>query len=180
MSEPLKRANRQLTWRLAIMTTLAFAFGFALVPLYRVVCVVTGFGDQKELLERAVVHEAPDVNRVVTVEFLGNLTTYGSWEFRPSVNSMQVHPGRLYSTTFFARNLLAHETMAQAVPAIAPTSAAAYFRKTECFCFRPQHFAGNEGRDMAVRFIVDPSLPRDLDRMTLAYTFYELPQVAAR
>jgi cytochrome c oxidase assembly protein Cox11 len=33
---------------------------------------------------------------------------------------------------------------------------------------------------MAVRFIVDPALPRDVDRLSLAYTFYELPQVAAR
>jgi cytochrome c oxidase assembly protein subunit 11 len=180
MLERLRHANRQLTWRLAVMTALAFAFGFALVPLYRVICVVTGYGDQKALAERSTVREAPDADRVVTVEFLSNLPTYGSWEFRPAVTTMQVHPGRLYSTTFFARNLLARDTMAQAVPSIAPGSAAAYFHKTECFCFRPQHFTGSEGRTMPVRFIVDPALPRDLDRLTLAYTFYELPRVAAR
>jgi cytochrome c oxidase assembly protein subunit 11 len=180
VNEPVKRANRELTFRLAIMTALAFAFGFALVPLYRVVCVVTRFGDQKELSERAVVHEAPDANRLVTVEFVSNLPTYGAWEFRPSVQSMQVHPGKLYSTTFFAHNLLARETTAQAVPSIAPGSAASYFRKTECFCFTPQRFAANEGREMPVRFVVDPALPQDLDRVTLAYTFYELPRVAAR
>ncbi len=180
MNEPVKRANRELTFRLAIMTALAFAFGFALVPLYRVVCVLTRFGDQKELSERAVVHEAPDVNRLVTVEFISNLPTYGAWEFRPAVQSMQVHPGKLYSTTFFAHNLLARESTAQAVPSIAPGSAAAYFRKTECFCFTPQHFAASEGRDMPVRFVVDPALPKGLDRVTLAYTFYELARVAAR
>jgi cytochrome c oxidase assembly protein subunit 11 len=175
-----RKANRRLIAQLVVMTAAAGAFGFALVPLYRVLCVVTGFGDQKGLAERAVAVEAPDANRLVTVEFLGNLPTYGSWEFRPSVNTMRVHPGRLYSTTFFARNLLARDTTAQAVPSIAPGSAAAYFHKTECFCFTPQHFAVREGRDMAVRFIVDPALPRDLDRLSLAYTFYELPQVAAR
>jgi cytochrome c oxidase assembly protein subunit 11 len=180
MVERLRHANRQLTWRLVLMTGAAFAFGFALVPLYRVICVVTGYGDQKELSQRSVVHEAPDEERLVTVEFLGNLPTYGNWEFRPSVKSMRVHPGRLYATTFFARNLLARETTAQAVPSIAPGSAAAYFRKTECFCFTPQHFAVNEGRDMAVRFVVDPALPQDVDRVTLAYTFYELPRLAAR
>ena len=180
MVEAQAKANRRLTWHLVIMTAAALAFGFALVPLYRVICVVTGYGDQKELLERAVVHEAPDANRLVTVEFLGNLPTYGNWEFRPAVQSMQVHPGRLYSTTFFAHNLLTRATTAQAVPSIAPGSAAAYFRKTECFCFTPQHFAVDEERDMAVRFIVDPALPRDVDRLTLAYTLYQLPQVAAR
>jgi cytochrome c oxidase assembly protein subunit 11 len=180
MADARRKANRDLTWRLFVMTAAAFAFGFALVPLYRVICVVTGYGDQKRLAERAVVHEQPDPNRLVTVEFISNLPTYGDWEFRPAVLSMQVHPGRLYSTQFFAHNLLARATTAQAVPSIAPGSAAAYFRKTECFCFTPQHFAMNEARDMAVRFIVDPGLPRDVDRLTLAYTLYELPQVAAR
>jgi len=180
MAEIHRKANRRLIWQLVLMTAAAGSFGFSLVPLYRVLCVVTGFGDQKALAERAVVQEAPDANRLVTVEFVGNLPTYGSWEFRPSVNSMQVHPGRLYTTTFFARNLLARDTTAQAVPSIAPGSAAAYFHKTECFCFTPQHFAVHEGRDMAVRFIVDPALPRDVDRLSLAYTFYELPRVAAR
>jgi len=181
MSEARDKSHRPLLWRLALMTAGAFAFGFALIPLYRVICVVTGYGDQKGLAERdAAVVERPDGNRLVTIEFIGNLPTYGNWEFRPAVQSMQVQPGKLYSTTFFAHNLLARATTAQAVPSIAPGSAAAYFRKTECFCFTPQHFALNEGRDLAVRFIVDPALPRDVDRLTLAYTLYELPQVAAR
>lgn len=180
MSDERRKANRQLTGRLVLMTAAAFAFGFALIPLYRVICAVTGYGDQKLLTERANVTEKPEADRLVTVEFISNLPTYGSWDFRPTVHSMQVQPGRLYSTMFFAHNLLARPTTAQAVPSIAPGSAAAYFHKTECFCFTPQHFAVNEGRDMAVRFIVDPALPRDVDRLTLAYTLYELPQVAAR
>ena len=181
MGSQQRRANRQLIWRLGLMTALAFAFGFALVPLYRVLCVVTGFGDQKALAERsAPANEVPDTERLVTVEFLTNLPTYGDWEFRPKVTEMRVHPGRLYTAMFFAHNLMRHETTAQAVPSIAPGSAAAYFHKTQCFCFSPQHFAGNEARDMPVRFFIDPALPRDLDRLTLAYTFYELPHVAAR
>lgn len=181
MPEARDASHRPLLWRLAILTGGAFAFGFALIPLYRVICEVTGYGDQKSLAERdATVVEKPDANRLVTVEFISNLPTYGNWEFRPKVHELQVQPGKLYSTTFFAHNLLARATLAQAVPSIAPGSAAAYFRKTECFCFTPQHFAVNEGRDMPVRFIVDPGLPRDIDRLTLAYTLYELPQVAAR
>lgn len=181
MPEARERNHRPLLWRLGIMTTGAFAFGFALIPLYRVICEVTGYGDQKGLAERdAQVIEKPDPNRLVTVEFISNLPTYGNWQFRPQVHEMKVHPGKLYSTTFFAQNLLARPITAQAVPSIAPGTAAAYFRKTECFCFTPQHFAVGEGRDMPVRFVVDPALPRDVDRVTLAYTLYDLPQVAAR
>ena len=86
---------------------------------------------------------------------------------------MQIHPGRLYSTEFMAHNLTGKNTVAQAVPNIAPGQAAGYFRKTECFCFTPQKFAVNEARPMAVRFVVDPAIPHSVDRITLSYTFYD-------
>jgi len=39
-----------------------------------------------------------------------------------------------------------------------------------------------EEREFVVRFIVDPDLPKQVDRMTLAYSMYALPaqKVAAR
>ena len=97
----------------------------------------------------------------------------GNWNFRPVIASMQVHPGRLYEMNFVAHNLTGREQIAQAVPNVAPGRAAGYFRKTECFCFTPQKFAVNEARPMPVRFIVDPAIPRSLDRITLSYTFYD-------
>ena len=84
-----------------------------------------------------------------------------------------MHPGQLYTAQFVAHNLTGRDTVAQAVPNIAPSMAAAYFHKTECFCFSPQHFNLDEERSMPVRFIVDPALPRHVDRITLAYTFYD-------
>jgi cytochrome c oxidase assembly protein subunit 11 len=86
---------------------------------------------------------------------------------------MQVHPGELAGTAFFARNAAAVERVAQAVPSVAPLLATSHFRKTECFCFTQQRFAAGEGREMAVRFVVDPALPREVEVVTLAYTFYE-------
>jgi cytochrome c oxidase assembly protein Cox11 len=40
----------------------------------------------------------------------------------------------------------------------------------------------SEEREFVVRFIVDPDLPTQVDRMTLAYSMYALPaqKVAAR
>jgi cytochrome c oxidase assembly protein subunit 11 len=97
----------------------------------------------------------------------------GSFEFHPDAPSMRIHPGKLYDTRYWAKNLTAGPTVAQAVPGISPPEAAQYFHKTQCFCFSPQHFAVGEGRDMPVRFIVDPGLPDNIDRITLAYTFYD-------
>ena len=168
-----ERANRSLMLKLGAIALGAFGFGFALVPLYRTLCAVTGYGDQTKLLERSAAIVHPDVKRTVTVEFLADVASAGSWDFRPEVRRIEVHPGELYTAQFYARNLTGHASTAQAVPNISPSEVAAYFHKTECFCFSPQHFALNEGRDMPVRFIVDPALPSHIEVITLAYTFYD-------
>jgi cytochrome c oxidase assembly protein subunit 11 len=166
--------------KLALVALGAFGFGFAMVPMYDVICSVTGFANKANLTKAAKIAEHPDDSRMVTVEFLGDLPTVGSWDFHPVVRSMQVHPGRLYEAKFFAHNLTGHDTYGQAVPDIAPSKAAFYFHKTECFCFTPQHFADGEERAMPVRFIVDPDLPRYVDRITLAYTFYDTQAPSAK
>ncbi len=178
-----QRENRRLTWKLLVFVAGSFAFGFALVPLYRVLCQVTGFGDQKLLVEAASAPQAgsADASRTVTVEFVATLPTVGNWEFRPSQGTLLVHPGELYATSFVARNLTGHDTVAQAVPNIAPGEAAAWFHKTECFCFRPQPFRRDEERVLPVRFFLDRALPMNVDRVTLSYTFYDTSnRVAAR
>jgi cytochrome c oxidase assembly protein subunit 11 len=180
MSDP-SRENRRLSWQLAAMAAGSFGFGFALVPLYNVLCAVTGYGDQAKLLERVVAVERPDLTRTVTVEFLADVASAGTFEFRPERRTVEVHPGQLYTAQFYAHNLTGRDTVAQAVPNIAPSEVAAYFHKTECFCFSPQHFRLGEGRDMPVRFFIDPSLPKHIELVTLAYTFYdESSQVTRR
>ena len=169
----LRRSNRNMTWKLLGIAAGSFGFGFALVPLYNVLCSVTGYGDQTKLLQRVAAIEHPDPSRTVTVEFLADVASAGGWEFRPVQRTVQVHPGQLTTAYFFAHNLTGRDTTAQAVPNIAPSEVAAYFHKTECFCFTPQHFALDEGRRMAVRFIIDPALPEHIDMITLAYTFYD-------
>lgn len=168
-----RRANRNLTWKLLAIAGGAFGFGFALVPLYNVLCSVTGYGDQSRLLQQVTAIEHPDRNRTVTVEFLADVASAGGWEFRPLKRTVQVHPGELYTAQFFAHNLTGRDSTAQAVPNIAPSEVAAYFHKTECFCFTPQHFRLDEGRQLPVRFIIDPALPAHIDMITLAYTFYD-------
>jgi cytochrome c oxidase assembly protein subunit 11 len=176
-----QRENRSLTWKLLAIALGSFGFGFALVPLYNVICGVTGVGDQSALLRKVQAIENVDPTRTITIEFLGNVASAGEWDFRPVARTIDVHPGKLYSAEFFAHNLTGRNTIAQAVPNIAPSKVAPYFHKTECFCFSPQHFTVNEQRDMPVRFIIDPAIPKYVDRITLAYTFYdESSRVSAR
>lgn len=178
--------HRGLVFKLSLFVAGSFAFGFALVPLYDVLCSITGLGNQKSL-SRAYAQgtldaqgaQGVDQQRVVTIDFLANLPSIGNWEFRPITKSIQVHPGQLYEADFFAHNLTGHDTTAQAVPDIVPSKLAAWFHKTECFCFSPQNFKRGEQRVMPVRFFVDPEMPGYVSHLTLAYTFYDVPTHAA-
>lgn len=165
-------SNGRLAARLWLFALGSFAFGFALIPLYDVLCDVTGYGDRSRLVEASAVQEAPVADREVTIEFVSSAPTVGDWEFRPEVTSMKIAPGKLYEAKFFARNLRSQAVTAQAIPSIAPLQATRYFQKTECFCFTPQPFDAQQGRDLTVRFIVDPKLPTNVDRVTLAYAMY--------
>jgi cytochrome c oxidase assembly protein subunit 11 len=178
-ADPSKRANRKLVRALLIMTAGSFVFGWALVPLYDVLCRAAGIGNAEAKDGKSSAREAIDPNREVTIEFLAEPASVGSFEVRPKVASMRVHPGKLYDAEFHARNLTAQASVAQAVPSISPTGTARYFHKTECFCFTPQRFAAGEGRDLPVRFIVDPGLPVTVDKLTLAYTIYDTTATAA-
>jgi cytochrome c oxidase assembly protein subunit 11 len=170
---PLKKANRSLTRQLWIFAAGSFAFGFALVPLYDVLCDVTGYGDRTKLVEASSFTAVEDENREVTIELISDSPSFGDWEFRPAVGSLKIHPGRLYEAKFYARNLRSKAVVAQAIPSIAPLQATKYFHKTECFCFTPQPFDAQQERELTVRFIVDPKLPANIDRLTLAYAMYD-------
>jgi cytochrome c oxidase assembly protein subunit 11 len=173
-SDKASGANRKLVRQLWLFAAGSFAFGFALIPLYDVLCDVTGYGNRTRLTEASAVTEAPDENRTVTVEFISTAPTFGDWEFHPEAGSLEVHPGRLYEAKFYARNLRSQAVVAQAVPSVAPQQATQYFHKTECFCFTPQPFEAQQTRDLTVRFIVDPKLPLNIDRLTLGYAMYDV------
>lgn len=160
--------------QLCLFTAGSFAFGFALVPAYDVLCDVTGYGSKRTLLEASELHSKADLKRLVTVEFISSMPTVGEWEFSPAQPNLQVHPGQLYEVTFHAKNLVAHAVTGQAVPSIAPQQATQYFRKTECFCFTPQHFDAEQTRELKVRFFLDPAIPQNIDRVTLAYAMFDV------
>ena len=176
----LDKANRSLTRQLWVFAAGSFAFGFALIPLYSVICNITGYGDRRQLEQASTFVESQPTGRMLTLEMMSVTTSVGEWEFRPEVAHMQLRPGKLYEAKFYAKNLRPLPVVAQAVPSIAPGQATPFFRKTECFCFTPQSFAANEERELIVRFSVDPKLPVNIDRLTLAYSMYDSTATVAQ
>ena len=179
MREPqAKISNRSLTVRLLIFAIGMFAFGFlVLPPLYDVFCDITGFGGRTNTSALAAV-EQPDLTRTVRIEFVTTVNEYAPWTFSADVDSMDVHPGKMYFATFSATNRSAKQLVGQAVPSIAPVTANEYFQKIECFCFSSQEFAANEKRALPLQFIVDPELPDYVDTITLSYTLFNIAPVA--
>ena len=167
-----RTTDRSLTRSLLLMVAGSFAFGFALVPLYEVICEAAGIR----------VNDAPSqaqasnagAGRQVTLEFVSMLPPGSAFELVPETNSMTLQPGKLYEARFRIRSLASVPVVAQAVPSVAPATTAKYLQKTECFCFTPQAFAASEEREFTVRFIVAPDLPRQVDRMTLAYSIHRV------
>ena len=172
-------ANGRLARRLLFIAIGMFGFGFALVPLYNVFCDITGLNGKtgRIALEEALTTQV-DEARWVTVEFVANVNSTLSWDFRPEVKKVRIHPGAMGEAAYVATNRTPRTIIGQAVPSVAPGVASLYFNKTECFCFTQQMLAPGETKRMLVRFVVDPGLPSEVTTMTLSYTFFEVPEKA--
>lgn len=173
-----RRLNTRTLGKLVLLVALMFGFGYALVPFYRAFCNVVGINQVGERTAlRAAENTQVDKSRTITVEFDANAR--GPLQFTPERGSMQLHPGQISQVMYKVTNPQQRTVRAQAIPSYAPTEAVEYFHKIECFCFTQQTFKANETREMPVLFVVDPKLPRDVNTITLSYTFFELGNTAA-
>lgn len=177
--------NRKTGLKLGAVAVLMLGFSYALVPLYDMICDITGLNGKTGVItsERAdsLTPDKPDAltespGREVLVEFLSHINQSGAWRFTPEKDSLRVRPGKQYTVRYIATNLRQTAAVAQAVPSVAPVSAAAYFNKVECFCFTRQAFEGDEQRPLLVTFVVDPNLPEQVRVISLAYTIFDVTE----
>lgn len=175
----VKRQNFRMLGKLAVIVLGMFAFGYALVPLYKAICEITGI-NVLALSDRQIpgaTSSAPantqvDLSRSITVEFDAN--SRGPWIFKPAKRSLVVHPGELTTVMYEFQNVQNRTMSAQAIPSYAPAKAAAHFNKLECFCFNQYTLAPGEKKQWPVAFVIDPKLSRDVKTITLSYTFFEV------
>jgi len=176
--------NTRMVGKLAVVVAGMFAFGYALVPMYKAICEATGI-NILALVEREVPGSGPtgrnvklpantqvDTSRSITVEFDAN--SRGPWQFKPAQRSLQVHPGELTTVMYEFQNVQDRRMSAQAIPSYAPRQAAPYFNKVECFCFNQYTLEPGEKKQWPVAFVIDPKLSKDVSTITLSYTFFEV------
>ena len=171
--------NRRMLGKLLVVALLMFGFGYALVPMYRAICEALGvnvlsLAEQRREAAAAgrSLNTQVDTSRTITVEFDANAR--GPWDFKPAVASVQVHPGELATVMYEFRNKQDRTMAAQAIPSYAPKQAMAHFNKLECFCFNEYTLKPGESKQWPVAFVIDPKLPKDVNTITLSYTFFEV------
>jgi cytochrome c oxidase assembly protein subunit 11 len=176
----VRAENSTMVRKLVVVALLMFGFGWALIPIYRKICEVTGINLLTNKDPRAAelaANTQVDTSRKVIVEFDAN--RQGPWRFKPKVNHMEVHPGELVHVEYDLVNLEGRAMAGQAIPSYAPLQSAQYFQKLECFCFKQQTLEAGQTRKFPVVFFIDPKLPKDVTQITLSYTFFEIPGAVA-
>ena len=171
-------ANARMLRKLCVVAAGMFAFGYALIPLYKHICEITGINilalGEKQVPggANAVGNTQVDRTRTITVEFDANAR--GPWQFKPAVRTLQVHPGELATVMYEFQNVQDRRMSAQAIPSYAPRQAASHFNKVECFCFNQYTLDPGEKKQWPVAFVIDPKLSKDVTTITLSYTFFEV------
>ncbi len=167
-----ERANRRMLTRLSIFAVAMFGFGFALVPFYEKICEVTGVNSLIKPAE-AIANTQIDSSRWVTMEFDANVRGM-DWDFKPVQRSVRIHPGQMVQVEYDVRNNGKLPIVGQAIASYGPTYAAPYVKKLECFCFTQQPLQAGEAKRMPVQFVLDSTLPAEVNTITLSYSFFEV------
>ncbi len=175
----LRQENLKIVGKLAVIALGMFAFGYALVPIYRHICEALGINVLAVAETRVPgagaklpANTQVDRSRTITVEFDTNVR--GPWHFKPAVRSLEVHPGELATVVYEFQNIQNRTMAAQAIPSYAPKQSGSHFNKLECFCFSQYTLAPGEKKEWPVAFVIDPRLPKDVTTITLSYTFFEV------
>jgi cytochrome c oxidase assembly protein subunit 11 len=170
--EQLDLKNKKLVRKLLWLVAGSLLFAFALVPLYSVLCSLTGLNGKTQNSAALISKVKEDDSRWVTVQFTSSVMPGLGWNFYPKQTSVRLHPGHIESVTFVAKNTTNETVVGQAIPSITPGIAAVNLKKIECFCFVRQSLKPGEEKEMPLRFFVSPDLPKDVSDMTLSYSFF--------
>ena len=168
-----KKITKGFWIKLVSVPILMFFFAYAMVPIYDVFCEITGFNGTTGRIEKEQLYEFNE-ERIVEVSFFASTMPGFPVQFGPKVKSMEVVPGKFYTTSYIAKNTTDQIVVGQAIPSVAPTDAALYFKKLECFCFNRQEFKPNEEIEMVLRFVIDPEMDEEIRDVSLSYNFIKL------
>ena len=158
---------------LAGIFVLMLGLSYASVPLYEILCKVTGFGGTTQ-----VANKAPKIvlDKVVSVRFDTNVNNL-PWDFKAKSNVMDVKVGQVNKIEFEVTNYSNEPTAGVASFNVSPSSFGKYYSKLGCFCFEKQELKAGEKATYVMTFYLDPEMVNDatvknLEDVTMSYTFF--------
>jgi cytochrome c oxidase assembly protein subunit 11 len=181
----LPRDNRRVGMMAAAFALAMLGMGFAAVPLYRLFCQATGFGGTPQRVEAARATGVKVSAATISIRFDGNVERGMPWRFGPEQVTQTINIGARKLAFFSAENLSDEPITGQASYNVEPEVAGRYFTKIQCFCFTQQTLAAHQKVDMPVTYYVDPAIlddpdARDIQQITLSYTFHPLADTQAK
>jgi cytochrome c oxidase assembly protein subunit 11 len=182
MSEDISKKNAKLARILVLVAVGMFGFGYALVPIYDVLCEWKWIERDRPdaIIKLPEVAYKVDMSREITVEFMTTLNESTPMVFRAEKKQLKVHPGEYHTVNFYAENKTDKVMLARAIASFSPAVISRYFEKIECFCFEEQTFKPREGKSMPMRFTINPELPEEYKTITLSYTFFDNTEKSAK
>ncbi|MBE8182678.1 MAG: cytochrome c oxidase assembly protein [Candidatus Portiera sp.] len=181
--EQKQRGIRRTLIKSLIGLVFMFGFAFALVPIYDVLCEVTGLNGRSQFLTNPVKQKnidkvVVDYSRKIKLQFDASNNKHVPIEFEPNQRNTLINPGDIKTFTYRVKNTTGKDMVLQAIPSTSPNEVASYLRKIECFCFNQQPLAAGEEAELSVRLYIHSSLPKEINAMTLSYTLYDITEAS--
>jgi cytochrome c oxidase assembly protein subunit 11 len=180
----LRRENAKMVGKLVVIAAGMFAFGYALIPIYKHICEMTGI-NILSLSERQVPgNGVPGKDVEAAREHAGGQAAPSRWSSTPTraapgISSLHSALSRCTrraddgDVRIPERAEPAHGSTGHSQLRTASGSCA-HFNKLECFCFNQYTLEPGEKKQWPVAFVIDPKLSKDVTTITLSYTFFEV------
>ncbi len=172
-TDDLEQKNKKTVRALLLLVLLMFLFAVALIPLYDILCEITGING-KTKQSSADLNYTVDLERNITVEFITSASAGTRLEFKALSYEVKTHPGEVITMSYRITNKTDKRMLAKANSSITPGPAAGYVKNTECFCFESQVFAAGETKHLEVQLVINPAIPENYKRLTFGLTFFDI------
>lgn len=178
VAEGNTRASKRLVIKLGLVTLAMFGFGYVLVPLYDLLCDVTGINGKVETKASAYdpSRQTIDTSREVRMRFISIQNEAAPVSIVARQPTLTAHPGKVYQVDYTITNPTSEEIVIQAVPSVSPSQTADNLKKIQCFCFNNLTLKPHQELETSVVFYLENELEAYVSSVILSYTVFDITQ----
>lgn len=168
------KKNRWLFIGLGVFAFLMFAFAFANVPLYRMVCQRLGIAiaPDTENIKRL---ESGESGRKIKVRFSGLVASGLPVHFDSEEAIQTVELGKQAENKYTFENLSNDTIRFRPIHSVLPEDAASKLDLIKCFCFDDQTLLPKQKMELPVIYTFGADLKPEITYVTMHYTLFPKP-----